>query len=738
MPGNEARSYLNIHVAVRTLIDNFQEDKNLKLCITIISTAGTLLIMSYQVRRKLQVTQEPPVSGALQQPLSLQQASILCVISNLESFPPDILALLPLKFRHDLLLLLPPADVFQLEQTSVVDGIDMENEIWKVVYERYDYEVARTAHIDPDKPDLRKFYLWHKGDVSRFPKAVESRKKVVSSFAPFTWKASFLSCIFAFLLHMRPFQINTDLTNFCKIYSSSTAERNYIVFLQLLFCTQFFIFKQIKSLGGFPLKVFGVTIHLSRYRQFFFPKNEPFQVPHWIHFLLVKCHLEAPCSITVDEQYFSWDEADMANESHNVVIFQNFCRKIKDVKLHLHCEYPPKGVPIPQIGAAIHKLLQLFVTILSCHQCGVPQLESVDIDERVATFRADSVKRHGRDNHMFNNMLQKLFLHPVLSIQDLPSIIHKFRILKHVRICGFNTEIEMSTICSLLVILQNQPLETFLVSGPHIVGNEVQHAHLQQALWTNFSSPVSPTCTSITLNRIDELPLSFLLWLIQKFLYSPSNGPQTLTLAGCKINYSIVPDENNLNCTPASSCLALPHKSLHISQLNVKPALIKALSDLPSVVLDSLQFSSCWKDKVKPGPVDLLDAFFNTDSTCKIKCLLYQFKRGFCYVVKPQDSQQIVNIFTIAQKLPETAVTLECETTLWYMQDLFDCLHTAWKNSGGKTLDNLLIRFDKTDPYCKPHFQSLLESAVSTHSINMIAKTVEVSVERQICYSNVS
>ena len=730
-----------IIIAVSALIDDFQVDRNLDLCNTIISTASTLLIMSYQVRQKLQ--KEPPVSNALQptlrQPLSLQQVSILCVISNLESFPPDILALLPLKFRRDLLLFLPPADIFQLEQTSVVDGIDMENEIWREVYERYDYEVARTAHINPDKPDLRAFYLRHRHDVSRFPKAVESRKHIVSSSAPLTWKASFLSCIFAFLLHMRPFQVSTDLTNFCRIYSSSAGERNYIVFLQLLFCTQFFTLKQIKSLRGFPLKAFGVTIHLSRYRQFFFPKNEPFQIPHWIHFLLVKCHLEAPCSMIIDEQYFSWDETDMTDGSQNVVIFQNFCRKVKDVKLHLHCKYPPKGVPIPQIDAAIRKLLQLFVIILSYHQSGVPQLESVDIDECVATFRADSVKCHGRDNYMFNSMLQKLFLHPVLSIQDLPSIIHQFRTLKHVCIHGFNTEIEMSTISSLLVILQNQPLETFLVCGPHIVGDEIQQAHLQQALWSTFSSPISSTCTSITLNKISKLPLLLLLWLVQKFLYSPSNGPQTLTLTDCEIDYSIDPDENNLKCTPPSSCLALPHKSLHISQLNVKPALIKALSCLPSLVLDSLQFSSYWKDEVKPGPMDLLDAFFNTDSICKIKCLLYRFRRGYRYryVSKPQDSEQIVHMFTIAQKLPETAVTLECETTLHYMQDLFVCVHTAWKNSGGKMLDNLLIRFDKTDPFCKTHFQSLLESAISTHSINTIATTVEVSVAKQVCYSSV-
>ena len=73
--------------------------------------------------------QQPQQSFSPQQLLSLQQTSILYVISNLERFPPDMLALLPLRFRRELLLILPPADIFQLEPTSVVNGIDMENEI---------------------------------------------------------------------------------------------------------------------------------------------------------------------------------------------------------------------------------------------------------------------------------------------------------------------------------------------------------------------------------------------------------------------------------------------------------------------------------------------------------------------------------------------------------------------------------------------------------------------------------
>ena len=208
--------------------------------------------------------QEPQVSNALQptlqQSLSLQQASILYVISNLERFPPDMLALLPLKFRRDLLRMLPPADVFKLEQTSVVDGIDMENEIWKVVYERYDYEVARIAHIDTDEPRY--------SHGMQLPKAVESRKGVVSSSAPLTWKAGFLSCIFAFLLHMRPLQVNTGYANIRQIYSSSTGERNYT----LCFCSYSSVLScmfTLSSLRGFPLQEFGITLHLSRYHQFF-------------------------------------------------------------------------------------------------------------------------------------------------------------------------------------------------------------------------------------------------------------------------------------------------------------------------------------------------------------------------------------------------------------------------------------------------------------------------------------
>ena len=59
-------------------------------------------------------------------PLSLQQQCFVHLITNLEEFPPDVLALLPLRVRKELFLRLPVADICYLERTAVADGVDME------------------------------------------------------------------------------------------------------------------------------------------------------------------------------------------------------------------------------------------------------------------------------------------------------------------------------------------------------------------------------------------------------------------------------------------------------------------------------------------------------------------------------------------------------------------------------------------------------------------------------------
>jgi len=124
-----------------------------------------------------------------QQPLTLQQHCFLYLLAHLEEFPPSTLALLPQRMRHELLFMLPPADILQLEQTSVVEGVDMD-EFWEVVGKRYrssEYNLRHTYRLCRPVPSC----LWS---------VVLSRRQ---HFAH-SWKDRFVTAVCSLLLHFIP------------------------------------------------------------------------------------------------------------------------------------------------------------------------------------------------------------------------------------------------------------------------------------------------------------------------------------------------------------------------------------------------------------------------------------------------------------------------------------------------------------------------------------------------------
>ena len=66
-------------------------------------------------------------------PLSLQDQCFVQLISNLESFTCESLALLPVRLRHKLLVNLPAVDICKLESTPVAEGINMSSNVWEAV-----------------------------------------------------------------------------------------------------------------------------------------------------------------------------------------------------------------------------------------------------------------------------------------------------------------------------------------------------------------------------------------------------------------------------------------------------------------------------------------------------------------------------------------------------------------------------------------------------------------------------
>ena len=62
-------------------------------------------------------------------PASLQSLCLIASIDNLEYYPPELLACLPLAHRYQLLVHCPIVDVCRLEKTSVFDDIETER-LW--------------------------------------------------------------------------------------------------------------------------------------------------------------------------------------------------------------------------------------------------------------------------------------------------------------------------------------------------------------------------------------------------------------------------------------------------------------------------------------------------------------------------------------------------------------------------------------------------------------------------------
>ena len=61
---------------------------------------------------------------------SLEDCCFSYILFDLELFPVDYLALLPTRMRRKLLFQLPVADICRLQETAVVEGVDM-NLVWK-------------------------------------------------------------------------------------------------------------------------------------------------------------------------------------------------------------------------------------------------------------------------------------------------------------------------------------------------------------------------------------------------------------------------------------------------------------------------------------------------------------------------------------------------------------------------------------------------------------------------------
>ena len=84
---------------------------------------------------------------------SLSEKCLRHIIMHLEEYPPSYLSLLPRSIRKEILWQLPMADICSLEDTGVVEGIDMA-EYWKSTF----YECDSFAFPEPARESTQNYF----------------------------------------------------------------------------------------------------------------------------------------------------------------------------------------------------------------------------------------------------------------------------------------------------------------------------------------------------------------------------------------------------------------------------------------------------------------------------------------------------------------------------------------------------------------------------------------------------
>ena len=118
-------------------------------------------------------------------PLSLEDSCLAWLISDLEHYPPELLALLPLRLCYCLLANLPVLDLCQFEHNPVAVGVDLDN-IWRMKFPPKDDaqvqsmlstdKVAKLYHLS-DQDQARSQIFLKGGPGSKLKGGAKRRRK---------------------------------------------------------------------------------------------------------------------------------------------------------------------------------------------------------------------------------------------------------------------------------------------------------------------------------------------------------------------------------------------------------------------------------------------------------------------------------------------------------------------------------------------------------------------------------
>lgn len=557
--------------------------------------------------------------------LSLQQRCFLYLVNHLENFSPKTLTLLPQRIRLDLLLMLPAADICQLEQTTAIDGIDLEK-LWKEVCCRYEENAIPYSSSYTCSARL------HSGNaVAEFRRM---QRGIPAKSSALSWRDHFANIICTLLLHALPIPSLQPSSIFCK----EVGCLNNLI-LQYLFCIGLVPIKQMKAYGGLPLVLYDRELKIPRRYVLFTDSTQPFyNVLELMAFINEKCHL-LPKALVVDcnsfinsaiwsskpvpiSQSLPISQSKLATTTSSL---QQFLSQTREIEFHAVCREAPdvtnRRTLLPlshhsqsqQSVSIITLFLELLVVSPEAH------LDSLTLKvqeiQRVHPLRTKHriSDRSGQLLKEIMTAITPLFSEnavetPKYGTSAFPAPIwscapycglRKFKVATNYK--GEGNSANITSTQQFFQLIQSQKhLESIHISG-WWEWSDILLSHtlrLDDEMIAAFLFP--PHLTDLHLQNLD-MPASFIQRLILAFLSSPSTHRQKFTL------YSVwMYDETNKTRSKRYKCNSqgIRCKSLQLLSMYISNHFIQWLRTVPSISLNSLELRDLQYDPdMVPGGV---------------------------------------------------------------------------------------------------------------------------------------
>ena len=321
-----------------------------------------------------------PSVGKAVIPLSLEDCCLAWLVSDLKYYPPELLALLPLRLRYRLLANVPVLDLCQLEHTSVADGVNLES-IWELKCSGWGEEGAtekkRNTHfryINLSCLSWRERYL-HAVALSVLHNSLVLRRKFLRLAASETLGLS------SYFDHFRYYPVVVDCLISLKGYQFLNEGGDLQSGYDWKYLTSSFFFFEAEGGNKYD------RLSPPRYVHYKSGCSTKLSDEELITLLLRECHFKPKCLLILSSRFGMQIEASR--------ILKEFFSEVEEVHFSAHDRLPNLPVVLFQMisGTSPCKLRTLQLSFHCQYTSGLSEYDKEEFEKSTIGIIADVIKQ---------------------------------------------------------------------------------------------------------------------------------------------------------------------------------------------------------------------------------------------------------------------------------------------------------------------------------------------------------